>query len=194
MLTNKEKLLLISLLLQYPDEETLNKLSEIIRSIREKGRGDPIMDLAMRFLSEDPIMLQEEYVQNFDLNQKFSLYLTAWELRDRRERGMRILELKKKIQEAGFKLPDKELPDYVPLLLEFMATVKEEKWPENLKERISAFSLDAKKKIASDKYRAVFSELVKMFSEVKQKDQRNLESDTFFEPYSLNYEVEGEEL
>jgi nitrate reductase molybdenum cofactor assembly chaperone NarJ/NarW len=44
---------------------------------------------------------------------------------DRRQRGMALLALKQRYRAAGFEVGDAELPDYLPLVLEFAALVPE---------------------------------------------------------------------
>ncbi len=45
---------------------------------------------------------------------------------EQRERGIELLELKQHYKKSGFEVTDKELPDYLPLLLEFFANANEQ--------------------------------------------------------------------
>ncbi len=117
-----ELLKLISLLMQYPDEE--------IYSLEWKS---DLKDIEIPELYENLIMfeeylhnnslnkLQENYVQTFDFNDKTNLYLTYSKLGDEKERGQVLVELKEIYKFAGFELESYELPDYLPLLLEFVS-------------------------------------------------------------------------
>ncbi len=58
-------------------------------------------------------------MQTFDLHKRTGLYVTFYTLGDRRERGLALLRLKKLYRAAGFELEGPELPDYLPLMLEF---------------------------------------------------------------------------
>lgn len=67
--------------------------------------------------------LQDEYVQTFDFDRRASLYLTYHTHGDRRQRGLELVRLKRRFAEAGLELSDRELPDYLPALLEFASLV-----------------------------------------------------------------------
>ena len=45
---------------------------------------------------------------------------------EQRERGIELLELKQHYKKSGFEVTDKELPDYLPLFLEFFANANEQ--------------------------------------------------------------------
>ena len=97
--------LALSTLLQYPDEE-------LLRSV-----DDP-----PRWLRETPLReLQAAYVQTFDFDRRASLYLTYHTHGDRRQRGLELVRLKRRFADAGLPLDGNELPDYLPVLLEYSA-------------------------------------------------------------------------
>ncbi len=52
------------------------------------------------------------------------MYLTYMNTGEQRERGIELLELKQHYKKSGFEVTDKELPDYLPLLLEFFCKCK----------------------------------------------------------------------
>ena len=60
-------------------------------------------------------------MQTFDLDKRSALYLTFYSLGDRRDRGLALLRLKKLYRAAGLPLEGSELPDYLPVMLEFAA-------------------------------------------------------------------------
>ena len=62
------------------------------------------------------------YVATFDFSEARALYLTAHELGDSRRRGQALLDLRAILRAAGFEAPEGELPDHLPLLLEFVAS------------------------------------------------------------------------
>jgi nitrate reductase delta subunit len=79
----------------------------------------------MRFLAylgrTEAIALQQAYVETFDLQRRASLYLTYFTHGDTRQRGSALLRLKRFYASAGLSLASRELPDYLPLMLEFAA-------------------------------------------------------------------------
>ncbi|MFE4462227.1 nitrate reductase molybdenum cofactor assembly chaperone, partial [Nocardia tengchongensis] len=64
-----------------------------------------------------------EYVETFDMRRRASLHLTFYAYGDTRKRGMALLRFKHAYRHAGVELGDEELPDHLPVLLEFAATV-----------------------------------------------------------------------
>ncbi len=113
---------LISLLLQYPDEEmrSFDLLSEIV-TLNDPELLESLNTFGKYFYQTPLARLQENYVHTFDFNDKTNLYLTYSKLGDEKERGQALAELKEIYAFAGFELNSTELPDYLPLLLEFVS-------------------------------------------------------------------------
>lgn len=113
---------LISLLLQYPSEELLEQRSELAQAVAELPASRP-KDAVERFFahfeSRPPLDLQQEYVKTFDLQKRSSLYLTFYTEGDTRKRGMALLRLKRIYSAVGLPIGGRELPDYLPAMLEF---------------------------------------------------------------------------
>ncbi len=117
-----ELLKLISLLLQYPDEEiySLDWKSDL-KNIEIPELYENLIRFEEYTHKNTLNQLQENYVQTFDFNDKTNLYLTYSKLGDEKERGQVLVELKEIYKFAGFELESSELPDYLPLLLEFVS-------------------------------------------------------------------------
>jgi nitrate reductase molybdenum cofactor assembly chaperone NarJ/NarW len=115
---------LCSLALQYPDEELVAARAELAVAAAELPR-DAAVDALDRFFAwfvqTAPLELARHYVQTFDLHKRSALYLTFYSLGDRRDRGLALLRLKKLYRAAGLPLEGSELPDYLPVMLEFAA-------------------------------------------------------------------------
>ena len=115
---------LSSLLLQYPGEELRSVQGEIIDAVRELPRT-PAAAALERFCDwwtqTDPLAVAQHYVQTLDLNKRSGLYLTFYGEGDKRERGTALLRLKRMYRAAGLPLACTELPDYLPVMLEFTA-------------------------------------------------------------------------
>lgn len=113
---------LTSHLLQYPDFEWRENLP-IIREELASLPDESVRRMLEAFLDEaepvDELDWQDRYVQTFDFGKKSNLYLTYSQHGEERERGTALLELKRRYAEAGFELVGTELPDYLPLMLEF---------------------------------------------------------------------------
>ncbi|MFE2957629.1 nitrate reductase molybdenum cofactor assembly chaperone [Nocardia tengchongensis] len=114
-----------ALLLDYPNAQTLAMLDELDAATAELP--DSVRPLLAGFLAHlrdgDPIALAQEYVETFDMRRRASLHLTFYAYGDTRKRGMALLRFKHAYRHAGVELGDEELPDHLPVLLEFAATV-----------------------------------------------------------------------
>ena len=113
---------LLSLLLQYPDEELCGARAELGQVIRELPRCPERKSLERFFAhlsATSPTALQQQYVATFDLQKRSSLFLTFYTEGDTRKRGMALLRLKRLYAAAGFRLDGRELPDFLPVMLEF---------------------------------------------------------------------------
>jgi len=95
-------------------------------------------------------MIQELYVQTFDLKTNSGLYLTAYELGDSNMRGAALIRLQKMINEAGFERDDADLADYIPMLLEFLAVADTTDGTERLQKRVGVAVHYMKERMAGD--------------------------------------------
>lgn len=114
-----------ALLLDYPGEKTLAMLDDIDSAARDLP--DSVRTLFTEFLGHlrttEPMALAQQYVETFDMRRRASLHLTYYAHGDTRKRGMALLRFKHAYRHAGVELGDHELPDYLPVLLEFAATM-----------------------------------------------------------------------
>ncbi|MEV0900590.1 nitrate reductase molybdenum cofactor assembly chaperone [Actinoplanes sp. NPDC049802] len=108
-----------SLLLTYPDDELLAAGDELRAAARGVDGFETFLDW---MLTTSPIEVQREYVRTFDLRRRSGLYLTYYLHGDTRKRGMALLMLKQRYRAHGLRLADGELPDLLPVVLEFAAT------------------------------------------------------------------------
>ena len=112
---------LASVLLQYPTcalFDGLNKLAEAAAGAPKAGR-----DGFGRFLAwlraTPPDEVARHYVETFDLRRRCTLYLTYYRHGDTRKRGMAMLAFMAAYRTVGFEPSAHELPDYLPLVLDF---------------------------------------------------------------------------
>lgn len=115
---------LCSLLLCYPDEQLRGAQGELLAAIGQLP-SVPATKALMRFWEwwtrTDPLRAAQHYVQTLDLGKRSGLYLTFYAQGDKRERGAALLRLKRLYRAAGLPLEGTELPDYLPVMLEFAA-------------------------------------------------------------------------
>jgi nitrate reductase delta subunit len=115
---------LLSVLLRYPDRRLVDARDEIAAAVEALPRSQQ-RDALQRFVAYlaagSPCELEQHYVETFDLRRRASLYLTYYVHGDTRKRGMALLRLKRLYAAAGLEPAGDELPDYLPLMLEFAA-------------------------------------------------------------------------
>ncbi len=119
---NRPVLLAAAELLTYPDVRLRERLPEIEQELR-KLSGREGRDLAglVRHLSESELLtLQEEYVSTFDLAGGVVLFLTYPRYQDDRARGEALVALRQRYRTAGWDPDPRVLPDYLPMVLEFL--------------------------------------------------------------------------
>lgn len=113
---------LLSLLLQYPDEGLLDARADLACAVDELPASyekSCLQRFCKHWLAAHPTNLQQDYVETFDLQRRSALYLSYYVYGDTRKRGMSLLQLNRMYRAAGLVKQEGELPDYLPLMLEF---------------------------------------------------------------------------
>lgn len=116
----------LSILLTYPEAEWLEALPEMEKAIEEEaafnGRAsDQLFPLLSMLRRLSFIELQEIYVATFDRNPSHSLHLFEHIHGESRDRGSAMINLLEEYWKHDFDASASELPDYVPLFLEFLS-------------------------------------------------------------------------
>jgi len=114
---------LASVLLQYPTAALFEGLDVLEATARHGPRAgrEPLARFLGWLRDTDPTAVAQHYVQTFDLRRRCALYLTYYRYGDTRKRGMAMLRFKSAYRRARFVPTEGELPDYLPLVLEFAA-------------------------------------------------------------------------
>ncbi|WP_122818703.1 nitrate reductase molybdenum cofactor assembly chaperone [Nocardioides pantholopis] len=114
-----------SLLLGYPDEESLARLPLVRRAAQALPGpvGERLLGTLEHLAGTPPAQLQAEYVETFDNRRRHNLFLTYFAHGDTRKRGLALLRFKQVYLAAGFAPAEDELPDHLCVVLEFAATV-----------------------------------------------------------------------
>ena len=116
----------ISLLLCYPESDWLAALPELKEALASEAdvNGEAAARMAPLFaqLSDTSLIaLQENYVATFDRNPSHSLHLFEHIHGESRDRGSAMIDLLNEYWKYDFDASASELPDYVPLFLEFLS-------------------------------------------------------------------------
>ncbi|TAN06479.1 MAG: nitrate reductase molybdenum cofactor assembly chaperone [Rhodanobacteraceae bacterium] len=116
----------LSALLAYPDAELRAALPEIrdaidaSRALDARLKAD-LIALVAEIASSDPLEAEGRYVDLFDRGRRTSLNLFEHVHGDGRQRGPAMLELRQRYRDAGMEEATNELPDHLPLLLEYLS-------------------------------------------------------------------------
>jgi nitrate reductase delta subunit len=113
-----------SVCLQYPDPELLTLLpvvEDAVRQVPQSGATRHLLEFLATARATEPLELQEHYVRTLDQRRRCCLYLTWWTEGETRRRGLALAELKELYRAHGFTLVGDELPDFLPVVLEFAA-------------------------------------------------------------------------
>ena len=116
----------ISAILSYPTTDLQGASDEIVAAL---GQGDllppetvaAIAPLLKEIAEGDIYEVQETYVGLFDRSRTLSLNLFEHVHGESRDRGGAMVDLLENYRAAGFEPDSTELPDHLPVLLEFLA-------------------------------------------------------------------------
>jgi nitrate reductase delta subunit len=119
----------ISLLLSYPTEDIRAALPEMKAALDDAGIGRR-ETAALKRLADDIGALdlydaQERYVFLFDRTRSLSLHLFEHVHGESRDRGQAMVDLMQMYEADGFEIDAKELPDYLPMFLEYLSVKPE---------------------------------------------------------------------
>ena len=114
-------------LLRYPDAELRGLAPALAQALREQGALEParlaeLDALAARLATADAIRTESEYVELFDRGRRTALHLFEHVHGDSRDRGQAMVDLAQTYERAGLQMTAGELPDYLPVVLEFAST------------------------------------------------------------------------
>ncbi len=117
----------LSALISYPDDALVAAGPELRQALDEENllpaQCRPALDAFIQELGDaDVYDLQERYVLLFDRTRSLSLHLFEHVHGEGRDRGQAMLDLKALYEKQGFDIAAAELPDFLPLFLEFLST------------------------------------------------------------------------
>jgi nitrate reductase delta subunit len=130
---------LLSLLLQYPTRD----LQTVAGEIRQRLAADPALPqaavarldpLLARLATGDIYDVQEAYGDLFDRGRAHSLHLFEHVHGESRDRGQAMVDLRQRYLDAGLEPEGNELPDYLPLFLDYCSTLPEQAARDTLAE------------------------------------------------------------
>jgi nitrate reductase delta subunit len=115
-----------ALLLGYPDPTLLGRLP-LLRAALEAAGSPPaalLLPLVDHLAAAPPADLAAAYVRTFDFTSRHCLHLTWWTDGDTRRRGAALVRFKERYRAHGLEADARELPDFLPVVLEFSAATR----------------------------------------------------------------------
>ena len=166
-----------SALLTYPSAELQLAAGEIAELIDgERALPAAIRDRLLVLLEElathDLYDLQERYTLLFDRTRSLSLHLFEHVHGESRDRGQAMINLKAQYEQHGLAMAENELPDFLPLFLEYVSLLPAAEAYESLSQPAHIFAAIAERLAKRESaYEAVFRALIALANvEPKQED------------------------
>jgi nitrate reductase molybdenum cofactor assembly chaperone NarJ/NarW len=166
----------LSALLTYPTAELQQAAVEIRAALDADTLVPPRIRADLQKLTDDIAAgdlydLQERYVLLFDRTRSLSLHLFEHVHGESRDRGQAMIDLKSQYEQAGLLMSAAELPDFLPLFLEYLATRPLKEACATLGQPAHIFAALAERlRKRQSPYEAVFRTLVAL-SAAKPKDE-----------------------
>jgi len=114
-------------LLSYPDDALRAHLDELRGALRSEAALQParlaeVESLIDSLSAQTAIDAEADYVQLFDSGRRTSLHLFEHVHGDSRDRGPAMIDLAQTFEAAGLYLAEGEMPDHLPVVLEYAST------------------------------------------------------------------------
>ena len=120
---------ILSLLLDYPTQQLWDSRGEVLPVLKAEGvLNGNMLDRVRSFLDyvtafTDARSWQAAYSDLFDTSTKTNLYLFDMVYGTSRDRGQAMVDLKEEYLRAGLMPAENELPDYLPMYLQYVANM-----------------------------------------------------------------------
>lgn len=162
----------LGLLLSYPRPEWVSHLDECEQLLAEENflprkHIKAVTAFIEHLKGADIYAAQEEYVTTFDRGRSHCLHLFEHIYGESRDRGQAMVNLADAYEEKGLFIDQSELPDFIPLFLEFLSMCPLDEAVTLLGEPIDIMAtIEARLKEKGSPYASVFGALVAL-SKVK---------------------------
>jgi nitrate reductase delta subunit len=158
----------LSAILSYPTVKLQEAMPELMQAVAAEALLPTAVHrelerLMVELMSGDLYDLQERYVLLFDRTRSLSLHLFEHVHGESRDRGQAMIDLKALYENGGLEMDAAELPDFVPLFLEFLSTQPRTEAYELLGQPAHIFAALAERlRKRQSLYEAVFRSLTKL--------------------------------
>jgi len=166
---------LTSTFLLYPTREWVEELSEVrkeVASFENIIAKNYIMSF-LHYVETQPFdQLCEDYVYTFDFHGVTTLNLTYNVFKDSRERGAALVQLRQIFSDSDLETETDELPDFLPMILEFLAVADEKYVLRLLKLHLNYLRQLEKELVKNDnQYHFLLKAIIEVAQVVLQKEQ-----------------------
>lgn len=162
------ELLVISRLLEYPDAALWQHQDEVFEALASSAKLDKEdaqkLGVFLRDLTaQDLLDVQANYSELFDRGRATSLLLFEHVHGESRDRGQAMVDLMNQYEQHGLQLDSRELPDHLPLYLEYLAQLPESESIGGLQDIAPILALlSARLTQRESRYAVLFDTLLKM--------------------------------
>ena len=162
------ELVIVSRLLEYPDAALVQHQQELFDALASSENLDKedaqTLGIFLRdLLARDLLDAQADYSQLFDRGRATSLLLFEHVHGESRDRGQAMVDLMAQYEQHGLQLDSRELPDHLPLYLEYLAQLPKEEAVGGLQDIAPILALlGARLQQRESNYAVLFDLLVKL--------------------------------
>lgn len=163
---------ILSALLLYPEAELLAEqagLNQLLRETLPRWHCQ-LLPLFAHLDHTSPIDLQQQYVTTFDRNPSHSLHLFEHIHGESRDRGQAMVDLLAEYRRHGLQMVGDDLPDYVPLFLEFLSQQERAETERLLGDAIHVLAYIGRKLRANGSPYACLFELLQTLTPVQAEE------------------------
>jgi len=161
----------LSTLLMYPEEQLIEALDELYAALDHQPQIKATLQPLFAYLSgEDLLTLQENYVSTFDRNPSHSLHLFEHIHGESRDRGQAMVDLMQEYSKHGLQMCADDLPDYVPLFLEFLSQVDKDEADRLLSDAVHVLAHLGRKLAANNSPYAIVLQAIETLSPVPAEE------------------------
>ncbi|ASD87813.1 nitrate reductase molybdenum cofactor assembly chaperone [Salmonella enterica] len=171
------ELVIISRLLEYPDAALRQYQQELFDAIALSGNLDKedarTLAIFLRDLTAQEILdVQASYSELFDRGRATSLLLFEHVHGESRDRGQAMVDLMAQYEQHGLQLDSRELPDHLPLYLEYLAQLPKGEALSGLQDIVPILALlSARLRQRESRYAVLFDLLLKLTNTTIDSDK-----------------------
>jgi len=168
---------LLGLLLTYPEGTVYSESNELLETLRSEALLPEkfikkVETFLIRQKAQDLMAVQEDYVETFDRGRAHCLHLFEHIHGESRDRGQAMINLSETYATKDLYIDNGELPDYLPLFMEYLSRCEFQDATELLGEAIDVIAvIGAKLKKYKSPYADIFTS-IEVLSNVKADSEK----------------------